>query len=68
MGVFVTALSLFGASLLIEVVTGLSWQVTIVIIAAVTIGYTVLGDLRAVVITDSVQWMIIIFAMAILYP
>ncbi len=67
-GIFVTALSLFGASLLIEVVTGLNWQLNILIIAAVTIGYTVLGGLRAVVITDSVQWMIIIFATAIFIP
>ncbi|MGF1473023.1 MAG: sodium:solute symporter [Rubrobacteraceae bacterium] len=66
--VFLTALSLFGAALLIEVVTGLSWQVNIVIIALVTIVYTVLGGLRAVVITDSVQWMIIIFSVAIFVP
>ena len=67
-GVFLTALSLFGASLLIEAVTGLSWQVNILVIAAVTIAYTMLGGLRAVVITDSVQWMIIIFATALFVP
>ncbi len=66
--VFLTALSLFGAALLIEVVTGLSWQANILIIALVTIAYTVLGGLRAVVITDSVQWLVIIFAIAIFIP
>ncbi len=66
--VFLTALSLFGAALLIEVVTGLSWQANILIIAFVTIAYTVLGGLRAVVITDSVQWLVIIFAIAIFIP
>ncbi len=45
--VFLTALSLFGAALLIEVVTGLSWQANILIIAVVTIAYTVLGGLSA---------------------
>lgn len=67
-GVFVTALSLFGASLLIEVVTGLPWQAAILIIAVVTIAYTVAGGLRAVVITDSVQWMIIIIGTAVFIP
>ena len=66
--VFLTALSLFGAALLIEVVTGLSWQANILIIAVVTIAYTVLGGLRAVVITDSVQWLVIIFAIVIFIP
>lgn len=67
-GVFVTALSLFGAALLIEAVTGLAWQANILIIAVATIAYTMLGGLRAVVITDSVQWMIIIFATALFIP
>lgn len=64
-GVFIVALNLFGASLLIQVVTGVPWQMSIVVIAAVTIAYTVMGGLRAVVITDAVQWMIIIFSICL---
>lgn len=67
-GVFVTALSLFGAALLIEVVTGMPWGVAIIIISIVTILYTVAGGLRAVVVTDSVQWIIIILGTAIFVP
>ena len=67
-GVFITALNLFGASLLIQVVTGVPWQLSIVVIALVTIAYTVMGGLRAVVITDAVQWMIIIFAICLFIP
>ncbi|MFD1038970.1 sodium:solute symporter [Virgibacillus byunsanensis] len=67
-GLFVTAMSLFGAALLVEVVTGVSWKLAIVIIAVVTIIYTVTGGLRAVVVTDSVQWLIIIFGTALFVP
>ncbi|MGE5703405.1 MAG: sodium:solute symporter family protein [Clostridia bacterium] len=65
--VFVTALSLFGASLLVEVITGLSWTIAILIIAVVTVIYTISGGLRAVVVTDAVQMLIIILGVSILF-
>lgn len=67
-GVFVAALSVFGGSLLIALVTGLPLPFSLAIIVGVTLIYTVLGGLSAVVVTDSVQWGIIILGSAIFLP
>ena len=67
-GIFVAALSVFGGSLLISVVTGLPLPLSLVVIVGVTVAYTVLGGLSAVVVTDSVQWGIIIIGSAIFLP
>lgn len=66
-GVFVVALSLFGVSLILEVVTGVSWAITIFPIAIVTILYTMAGGLRAVVLTDTIQMLIIILGVSALF-
>lgn len=67
-GVFVAALSVFGGSLLISVVTGLPEPVALTIIVGVTLIYTILGGLRAVMLTDTAQWAIIIVGVALFLP
>lgn len=67
-GIFVTALMLYGGAILIETVVGIPWPIGTAIIAVVTVAYTIAGGLRAVVITDSVQWIIIIVGTAIFIP
>lgn len=65
--VFVVALSLFGVALILEVVTGVAWVITIFPIAIVTILYTMAGGLRAVVLTDTLQMLIIILGVSALF-
>lgn len=67
-GIFVAALSVFGGSLLVTSVTGIPLTISLVVIVGVTLGYTILGGLSAVVVTDSVQWAIIIVGSAIFIP
>lgn len=67
-GIFVAALSVFGGSLLIEAVTGIPLAVALAIIVGVTLTYTILGGLSAVVVTDSAQWGIIIIGTAVFLP
>jgi len=67
-GVFVAALSVFGGSLLVTAVTGIPLFISLLVIVGVTLGYTILGGLSAVVVTDSVQWAIIIIGSAIFIP
>lgn len=62
------AICLFGGALLIDAVFGIPWQYALFLVLAVTLGYTLLGGLRAVVITDVVQWFIIVAGTAILVP
>src|SRR5699024_5952757 len=59
---------LFGGSLLVTSVTGIPLTISLVVIVGVTLGYTILGGLSAVVVTDSVQWAIIIVGSAIFIP
>lgn len=67
-GVFVAALSVFGGSLLISAVTGLPLALSLTIIVGVTVAYTVLGGLSAVVVTDAAQWGVIIIGSAVFLP
>lgn len=67
-GIFVAALSVFGGSLLVTAVTGIPLSISVLIIVGVTLGYTILGGLSAVVVTDSAQWGIIIIGSAIFIP
>jgi Na+/pantothenate symporter len=67
-GNFVAVLSVFGGSLLITAVTGILLPVALPVMVGVTLAYTILGDLSAVVVTDSVQWGVIIIGSAIFLP
>lgn len=67
-GVMSVAICLFGGALLIDAVFGISWQYALFLVLAVTLLYTLMGGLRAVVITDVIQWVIIITGTAIFIP
>lgn len=67
-GIFVAALSVFGGSLLVTAVTGIPLSISLLVIVGITLGYTILGGLSAVVVTDAAQWSIIIIGSAIFIP
>jgi len=67
-GIFVAALSVFGGSLLITLVTGLPLTASLTVIVGVSLIYSILGGLRAVMLTDAAQWLIIIVGVAIVLP
>ena len=67
-GIFVAALSVFGGSLLITAVTGIPLPVALAVIVGVTLAYTILGGLSAVVVTDSAQWGVIVIGSAVFLP
>src|SRR5699024_6565838 len=67
-GIFVAAFSVFGGSLLVISVTGIPLTISLVVIVGVTLGYTILGRLSAVVVTDSVHWALLIVGSAIFIP
>ncbi|MEC0368843.1 sodium:solute symporter family protein [Paenibacillus chibensis] len=66
-GIFIVGMSLFGVSLVLEVILGIPWQYTIAPIAIITILYTMSGGLRAVVITDAAQMLIIVLGVGLLF-
>ncbi|MBM7632915.1 sodium:solute symporter family protein [Geomicrobium sediminis] len=66
-GIFIIGMSLFGVSLIIEVITGISWAYSIGPIAIVTILYTMTGGLKAVVLTDALQMLIIVLGITALF-
>ncbi len=65
--IFLVGMSLFGMSLILEVITGISWIWTIGPIAIVTILYTMTGGLKAVVLTDAIQMGIILIGVSCLF-
>ncbi len=65
--IFLIGMSLFGVALILEVITGVSWAWTIGPIAVVTILYTMTGGLKAVVLTDAVQMVIILLGVSALF-
>ena len=67
-GVVSTAICFFGGALVIETVFGVNMWVAILITGAVTVFYCMMGGLKAVVFTDTIQWLIILFGTAILVP
>lgn len=62
------AICFFGGALVIETVFGVNIWVAIAITGIVTVFYCVLGGLKGVVFTDTIQWMIILFGTATLVP
>lgn len=67
-GVVSIGICLFGGALLVESVFGVPWQLALFIVLVVSVGYTIMGGLRAVVITDVVQWVIITLGTALFVP
>ena len=67
-GVFSIGMCLYGGALLVNVVFGVPLYTGIAIAAFVTVTYTILGGLRAVVFTDLIQWLIIVLGTAFFVP
>lgn len=67
-GVFSIGICLFGGALLVESVFGVLWQLALFIVLTVSLAYTIMGGLRAVVITDVAQWVVITLGTALFVP
>ncbi|WP_115717562.1 sodium:solute symporter family transporter [Gallaecimonas mangrovi] len=57
---FATAVTVYGISLVIELITGLPFFWSVVLIGAITLLYDVLGGIRAVIYSDVLQMLILV--------
>jgi|GEM_PF-1711991 len=63
-----TAICFFGGAVVIQTVFGLNMWVSIGITGAITVLYCIMGGLKGVVFTDTIEWLIILFGTASLVP
>ena len=63
-----TASQFIASAVILSVMTGLSYPVSIVIVAVVVTAYSIMGGLWSVTITDFVQVFLIVFGMALAIP
>ncbi|MCW3806145.1 sodium:solute symporter family protein [Plebeiibacterium marinum] len=56
---FTSSQILAGAKLASSTFTGLSMDLALLVMGAIAVGYTVLGGLKAVIYTDTVQWIVL---------
>lgn len=61
---FTSSQLLAGAKLASAAVEGLDLRTALLIMGAVTVGYTVLGGMKAVVYTDTIQWVVLLSGLA----
>ncbi|WP_417359287.1 sodium:solute symporter [Gallaecimonas pentaromativorans] len=61
---FATAVTVYGISLVIELITGLSFFWSVLLIGAITLVYDVLGGIRAVIYSDVLQMLILVVVLA----
>ncbi|MBK9765079.1 MAG: sodium:solute symporter family protein [Flavobacteriales bacterium] len=61
---FTSSQLLAGAKLASAAVDGLDLGTALLIMGAVTVGYTVLGGMKAVVYTDTIQWVVLLTGLA----
>ncbi|MCX6623164.1 MAG: Na+:solute symporter [Acidobacteria bacterium] len=66
--IFDDALKIFATALILATGMGTSVKTTIIVCGAVTVTYTILGGLWALVVTDYVQFLMKIAAMVLLLP
>lgn len=64
---FATAVTVYSISLVIELITGLSLFWSVILLGAVTLIYDVLGGVRAVIYSDVVQMVILVFLLVLLF-
>jgi len=67
-GIISTAICFFGGALVIKTVFGLDIWIGIAITGAITVFYCIMGGLKGVVFTDTIEWLIILFGTAALVP
>ena len=61
---FTSSQLLAGAKLASAAVDGLDLGTALLVMGAVTVGYTVLGGMKAVVYTDTIQWVVLLTGLA----
>jgi SSS family transporter len=64
---FATAVTVYSISLVIELITGLSFFWSVILLGAVTLIYDVLGGVRAVIYSDVAQMVILVFLLILLF-
>lgn len=67
-GIISTSICFFGGALVIQTVFGLNMWVSILITGGITVLYCIMGGLKGVVFTDTIEWLIILFGTASLVP
>jgi SSS family solute:Na+ symporter len=63
-----TATQVIASSVILNVMTGLSYEVSVVIVCAVVTVYSVLGGLWSVTLTDIVQFVVIVVGLTLAVP
>lgn len=64
---FATAVTVYSISLVVELVSGLSFFWSVVLLGAVTLVYDILGGVRAVIYSDVMQMSILLFLLLLLF-
>lgn len=64
---FATAVTVYSIALVIELISGLSFFWSVVLLGAVTLIYDVLGGVRAVIYSDVMQMSILVFLLVLLF-
>ena len=63
---FATAVTVYSIAIVIELITGLSFFWSVVLLGVVTVIYDVLGGIRAVIYSDVIQMVILVSVLALL--
>ncbi len=63
-----TAIQFIASAVVLSVMTGFSYTISVIIVAAVVTTYSVLGGLWSVTLTDFVQMFLIVFGMFLVIP
>jgi len=64
---FATAVTIYSISLVVELITGLSFLMSVMILGVITLIYDVLGGVRAVVYSDVLQMAILVAVLVLLF-
>ncbi len=64
---FATAVTVYSIALVIELISGLSFFWSVVLLGAITVVYDVLGGIRAVIYSDVIQMVILVSVLLLLF-
>ena len=64
---FATAVTVYGIALVVELITGLSFFWSVVLLGLITVVYDVLGGIRAVMYSDVLQMMILVTVLLLVF-
>lgn len=63
-----TAIQLIASSVVVSVMTGMSYSVSVLLVVGVVTTYSVMGGLWSVTLTDVVQWCLIVMGLIVAVP